>query len=74
MKAADLQNVILKETKTLSSAKLNEVLDFIIFIKERNRISRKSIPSRYQLHSLSLHEQDHVEEEFSDYKAIYPRE
>ena len=73
-----LEKMILEETKDLSFETLNEILDFIQFIKSKklknlaNRSSEKNIKNKLtELNKVSLL---HLEEEFDNYKEIYPHE
>ena len=73
-----LEKTILKETKQLSSEMLNEVLDFIHFIKLKKESYKtgKSFDgtvndSLNELDKLSL---SHLEEEFENYRELYPYE
>lgn len=72
-----IEKIILKETKGLSPYALNEILDFIQFIKEKKikkgaDIFKDSL--NLELSLLDKKELTHLEEEFKDYKEIYPRE
>ena len=70
-----IEKLILKETKGLHPFALNEVLDFILFIKEK-KLKKNVDPFKSSLESeLSLldhKEMAHLEEEFKDYKELYP--
>ena len=73
-----LEKMIIEETKGLSFQTLNEILDFIQFIKAKkikNRVAdslEKNIDFElFELNTVSLL---HLEEEFSDYKELYPHE
>jgi hypothetical protein len=72
-----IEKLILKETKGLPPFALNEVLDFILFIKEK-KCKKKNYSFSSDLESeLSLldhKEMIHLEEEFKDYKELFPRE
>ena len=72
-----IEKLILKETKGLPPFALNEVLDFILFIKEK-KLKKKNHSFSSDLESeLSLvdhKEMIHLEEEFRDYKELFPRE
>ncbi|RMD92482.1 MAG: hypothetical protein D6813_05840 [Calditrichaeota bacterium] len=78
MSKAELEKLIMEETKELSSDILMEVLDFIQFIKAKKykRTTRKSFEKKLakeltDLNNISL---IHLEEEFANYKELYPRE
>jgi len=72
-----IEKLILKETKGLPPFALNEVLDFILFIKEK-KLKKKNYSFSSDLESeLSLldhKEMIHLEEEFKDYKELFPSE
>ena len=72
-----IEKLILKETKGLPPFALNEVLDFILFIKEK-KLKKNDDKFKSNLESeLSLldhKEMVHLEEEFKHYKELYPRE
>lgn len=78
MSKAELEKLILEETKELSTDILLEILDFIQFIKTRKykRIRRKSFEkeSAKELTDLNNISLAHLEEEFANYKELYPRE
>ena len=72
-----IEKLILKETKGLPPFALNEVLDFILFIKEKkfkkdDETFKSSLESELSL--LDHKEMVHLEEELKDYKEIFPRE
>lgn len=78
MSKAELEKLILEETKELSIDILIEVLDFIQFMKAKKykRTGRKSFENKLvkeltDLDNISL---AHLEEEFANYKELYPRE
>lgn len=73
-----LEKMILEETKGLPFQTLNEILDFIQFIKAKkikNRVADsldKDI--NIELSELNMVSLMHLEEEFSNYKELYPHE
>jgi len=73
-----LEKMIIEETKGLSFQTLNEILDFIQFIKVKkikNRVAdsiKKDI--NIELSELNTVSLMHLEEEFSNYKELYPHE
>ena len=73
-----IEKLILKETEGLPPHALNEVLDFIKFIKEKklkqhgDDIFNSNL--EFELSLLDRKELTHLEEEFKDYKELYPRE
>lgn len=62
-------NIILKEAKELPDDLLKEVLDFVILLKNRNENA-----AEHSLYSLQQDELSHLEEEFVNYKKLYPNE
>ena len=68
-----IEKLILKETKGLPPNAINEVLDFIQFIKKKREYIFKDSLS-LELSLLDKRELSHLEEEFKDYKELYPRE
>ena len=78
MSKATLEKKIIKETKDLSFDSLNEVLDFIQFLKYKKSDKRteqhiKNSISK-DLSELSQDSLNHLEQEFKDYKETYPHE
>jgi hypothetical protein len=73
-----VEKIILNETKGLPPQALNEILHFIQFIKEKKL--KKPINSEFknnlslELSLLDKSELTHLEEEFKDYKEVYPHE
>jgi hypothetical protein len=72
------EKLILKETKGMPSYALDEVLDFIQFIKEKKLKKKRKDTLQNNIHlelsMLNQKELFHLEEEFKDYKELYPRE
>ncbi len=72
------EKLILKETKGMPSYVLDEVLDFIQFIKEKKLKKKRKDTLQNNIHlelsMLNQKELFHLEEEFKDYKELYPRE
>jgi len=68
-----IEKLILKETKGLPPNAINEVLDFIQFIKKKRVYIFKDSLS-LELSLLGKRELSHLEEEFKDYKELYLRE
>jgi len=73
-----LEKMIIEETKGLPFETLSEILDFIQFLKaKKNNIHvadsvKKDINNELsELNTMSLL---HLEEEFSNYKELYPYE
>ncbi|RLD59991.1 MAG: hypothetical protein DRJ05_05485 [Bacteroidetes bacterium] len=66
------QNLI-DYTKDLPKEALQEILDFISFIRSKNR--KEQISSlNSELSYLNKSQIDYLEEEFTDYKTLYPIE
>ncbi len=78
MSKTELEKLILEETKELSTNTLMEVLDFIQFIKAKQykRPRRKTFEKKLakELTSLNNMSLAHLEEEFANYKELYPHE
>ena len=74
----EIEKQILEETEGLTSNALNEILDFILFVKNKRLKSIKKKVSKDNLNlELSMMDQKellHLEEEFKNYKEIYPRD
>ncbi|MBN1639508.1 MAG: hypothetical protein JW866_11100 [Ignavibacteriales bacterium] len=73
-----LEKMIIEETKGLPFQTLNEILDFIQFIKAKkikNRVA-DSLENdiTIELSELNTVSLMHLEEEFSNYKELYPHE
>jgi hypothetical protein len=65
----NIPDIILQETKHLPDDLLKEVLDFILFLKNKDHNS-----STEALSSLQQDELTHLEDEFKNYKILYPNE
>jgi len=65
----NIPEIILQETKHLPDDLLKEVLDFILFLK-----TKKQYSSTDALSSLQQDELTHLEDEFENYKLLYPNE
>lgn len=78
MTKTSLEKMIVQETKDLSVDALNEILDFIEFIKVKKskdsgeKSYKKNINTK--LSELSKMSLMHLEEEFANYKEMYPHE
>jgi hypothetical protein len=66
----NIPDLILEETKNLPDDLLKEVLDFILFLKTKNR----PLTETQELSSLQQNELTHLENEFENYKLLYPNE
>ena len=70
-----IEKIILEETQDLSRSALNEVLDFIQFIKsKKNKNIQFNTNLDQDLNLLNDNELIHLEKEFKNYKELYPRE
>jgi hypothetical protein len=73
MNAAQIEKLIVQNSKGLSAEILQEVLDFIEFLKfKKSSVVKDSVQT--SLSAFNSSESMHLEEEFSDYKSIYPHE
>lgn len=73
MNTAQLEKELLQNTKDLPKEALQEVIDFVRFL--RHKIARQS--SDYinlETSSLNSSQIIHLEEEFENYQKLYPRE
>ncbi len=71
MHGNNIPDIILKETKNLPDEMLKEVLDFVLFLK--NKSDRPS-SENLALSSMQQDELTHLEDEFANYKLLYPNE
>ena len=65
-----IPDLILQETKQLPDDLLKEVLDFVLFLKSKNKLS----DHENALSALQQTELKHLESEFENYKEQYPHE
>lgn len=73
MNTTQIENQIIQNSKGLPEDILQEILDFIQFLKFKKAGSlNDSIQTG--LSALGSSETTHLEEEFIDYKTIYPHE
>ncbi|MGD9973671.1 MAG: DUF2281 domain-containing protein [Desulfatirhabdiaceae bacterium] len=77
MTTTDIKNTLIKEVEYLSPDALQEVLDFVEFLKiKRCRRQAQSGPSQLsvydELHAMEMNSLIHLEEEFANYKENYP--
>lgn len=73
MSTAQIEQLITQKTKGLPVDILQEVLDFIEFLRFKNAgIMTDSL--QLTLSDADVSELSHLDEEFADYKTIYPRE
>lgn len=66
----NIPDLILKEAKQLPEDLLKEVLDFVLFLKNKNK---QAEPEKV-LSALQHTELTHLESEFENYKEQYPHE
>ncbi len=69
MSIAEIKDEIIKNTKGLSQDKLLEILQFIQFV----RLPKKDSITK-ELSFLDQSELNHLENEFINYKELYPHE
>ena len=73
-----IEQQIAEETKGLPIDALNEILDFILFIKRKRikKTSKKITQNNLNLELSIMNQKEllHLEEEFKNYKKIYPRD
>lgn len=79
MTKVEIEQTIIQEAHALSSDGLHEVLDFIHFIRlkeqrEKSMVSSSPQPIEQELRSLDASSLLHLEEEFANYKELYPYE
>ena len=70
MTTAQLEKAVLEYTKGLPKETLKEILDFIRFI----RLKKSPDNLSSELSHLNSSQTRHLEEEFKDYKQLYPSE
>ena len=73
MTTNQLEKKILRNTKGLSQDSLQEILDFVRFIRAKKLKSSPDDLSA-ELSLMDSSETAHLEEEFTDYKKRYPNE
>ena len=66
----NIPDLIFEETKNLPDDLLKEVLDFILFLKTKN----PPLTETQMLSSMQRSELTHLEDEFENYKLLYPNE
>jgi len=70
MTTRQFEKAALEYTKDLPEEALKEILDFIQFIRQKN--SPDNLTS--DLTQLNFSQTQHLEDEFKDYKQLYPSE
>ena len=73
MNTTQLENELLRYTKGLSKEALREVIDFVQFLRQK-RLKSSSNSLTQDLSIMSSEQTVHLEEEFKDYKKLYPSE
>jgi len=74
-----LQNILLALLKDLPENQLQQVLDFVLFLREQH-FSHQKATERYsfwlekELDKKTSHEIQHLEQEFENYETLYPHE
>lgn len=71
MKSSVLKKEIERQTEDLPEEILREILDFIQFLRIKKQTDNTDLSA--ELSQLNLSEQSHLEEEFKDYKTVYPK-
>lgn len=74
MTTAQLEKKILQYTKELPKETLQEVIDFILFLKKKRTSQLTNDDINVELSNLNYSQTEHLESEFKDYKTLYPRE
>jgi|AntRauTorcE11897_2_1112592.scaffolds.fasta_scaffold03962_4 methionyl-tRNA formyltransferase len=74
MTTAQLEKKLLKYTEGLSKETLQEIIDFIQFLKQKEIQESADDNITAELSMLSFSQTAHLENEFKDYKDLYPRE
>jgi serine/threonine protein phosphatase PrpC len=73
MTTDQLEEELLKNTKGLPKEALEEIIDFIQFVRKK-KLKDANDNISTELTSLSASQTEHLEQEFKDYKKLYPRE
>ena len=68
MNAQQIEQKILQHTRDLPEKAQLEILDFVLFLWNKNKSMKAD------LSSLNKTELDHLEEEFKNYKELFPYE
>uniref|UniRef100_Q3ASE0 DUF2281 domain-containing protein n=1 Tax=Chlorobium chlorochromatii (strain CaD3) TaxID=340177 RepID=Q3ASE0_CHLCH len=79
MTAIDIKKTLAIEVEKLSVDALQEVLDFVQFLKIKQWRNREQVSFSQQriaddLHAFDINSVVHLEEEFADYKKEFPYE
>ncbi len=73
MSVSQIERQIIQNSKGLPEDILKEILDFIQFLKFK-KTNHVADSIEHSLSKLDLSEMKHLEEEFIDYKTVYPHE
>ena len=73
MTTSQLEKQLIDQTKGLPRETLEEIIDFIQFVRLKNE-RRSSNDLRSELSLLDSSQNKHLEEEIKDYKKLYPIE
>jgi hypothetical protein len=73
MTLAQLEKTLLEYTKGLPKEALQEILDFVQFIRQKN-LKQSADSIQTELSALSKSQAIHLEKEFEDYRKLYPLE
>lgn len=74
MTTAQLEKKLLNYTKGLPKETLQEVIDFIQFLKHKQKKKSADDDLTAELALLNDGQTAHLEKEFEDYKRLYPSE
>ena len=70
MAISNIPDLIVQETKQLPENLLQEVLDFVLLLKKKNKVGE----TKNDLSTMQLTELSHLESEFENYKELFPHE
>lgn len=73
MNSIQLEKKLLAYTKGLPKETLQEIIDFIQFLRQK-KAKEPMNNITIELSSLDHSQRNHLEEEFKDYKQLYPSE
>jgi hypothetical protein len=73
MTISQLEKILIDNTKGLPKEALEEILDFIFFIRQK-QLKNPVKDLTEKKYSLSASQAKHLEDEFIDYKKRYPSE
>ncbi len=72
MNSNHLENELLRYTKGLSNETLQEIIDFVQFLRQKQKKAATNLTQ--ELSKMSVEQTSHLEKEFEDYKKKYPSE